>query len=234
MGQNVSTDPLLTIRNLSHSLGQGTLKSQVLFDINLEIYAGEIAIMTGPSGSGKTTLLTLIGGLRTIQTGSVRLLGQELSGASQRQLVKSRRQVGYIFQAHNLLPFLTARQNVQLSFELHPNVSARVAKQKAEAMLTYVGLGDRIDHHPQQLSGGQKQRVAIARALVTPSKGHPRRRTHRRPRQQNRTRSRRYYENPCQRSSDRNSSSYPRQSNFRHRRSHHQNGRWLAAIVLPL
>lgn len=167
---NISADPLLIIRDLNHSLGKGALKSQVLFNINLEIYAGEIAIMTGPSGSGKTTLLTLIGGLRTVQTGSVQLLGQELYGASQRQLVKARRQVGYIFQAHNLLPFLTARQNVQLSFELHPNVPNRIARQKAEAMLNYVGLGDRINHHPQQLSGGQKQRVAIARALVTSPK----------------------------------------------------------------
>lgn len=166
MGQQLA-NPLLTIKDLNHTLGKGTLQKQVLFDIDLTINAGEIALMTGPSGSGKTTLLTLIGGLRTVQTGSVCFLDRELRKASQKQLVEARRQIGYIFQAHNLLPFLTARQNVQLSFELHSHINDREAKEKAELMLESVGLGDRINHHPQQLSGGQKQRVAIARALVT-------------------------------------------------------------------
>ena len=157
---------ILNIENLNHSLGQGALRRQILFDINLTLSPGEIAIMKGPSGSGKTTLLTLIGGLRTIQSGSVQLLGQQLRGASQNQLVKARRQIGYIFQSHNLLPFLTARQNVQLSFELHPKIPDREAKVKAQTMLASVGLGEHINHYPQQLSGGQKQRVAIARALV--------------------------------------------------------------------
>ena len=167
MGQEQSAKPLLTIKDLNHTLGKGALQKQVLFDINLIINAGEIALMTGPSGSGKTTLLTLIGGLRTVQTGSIVFLDRELRKASQKQLVEARRQIGYIFQAHNLLPFLTARQNVQLSFELHSNVSDLEAKEQAELMLDSVGLGDRLNHHPQQLSGGQKQRVAIARALVT-------------------------------------------------------------------
>lgn len=158
---------LLTIKNLNHSIGQGALRKQVLFEIGLEIRAGEIVIMTGPSGSGKTTLLTLIGGLRTVQSGSLSFLGQELKGASQRQLVNVRRQIGYIFQAHNLLPFLTAQQNVQLAFELHRKIPDRTARAKAEAMLKQVKLGDRTRHHPQHLSGGQKQRVAIARALAT-------------------------------------------------------------------
>ncbi|NEP18839.1 MAG: ATP-binding cassette domain-containing protein [Leptolyngbya sp. SIO4C1] len=160
-------DPLLTVRSLDHALGQGALRKQVLFDISLAIYPGEIVIMTGPSGSGKTTLLTLMGGLRTVQSGSLQFLGQEMSGASQRQLVKFRRQIGYIFQAHNLLPFLTARQNVQLSFELHRRIPDRLARARAEAMLQQVKLGDRINYYPNQLSGGQKQRVAIARALAT-------------------------------------------------------------------
>ena len=175
MGQDVSLislpnysifDSVLNIESLNHSLGQGALRRQVLFDINFALSPGEIAIITGPSGSGKTTLLTLTGGLRTIQGGSIQLLGQQLRGASQNQLVKARRQIGFIFQSHNLLPFLTARQNVQLSFELHPKVSDREAKERAQAMLTSVGLGEHINHYPQQLSGGQKQRVAIARALV--------------------------------------------------------------------
>lgn len=159
--------PLLTIKSLDHHLGQGHLRKQVLFDLNLSIYPGEIVIMTGPSGSGKTTLLTLMGGLRQVQTGSLQFLDQELNGASQRQLVKARRKIGYIFQAHNLLPFLTARQNVQLSFELHHGISDRTARAEAESMLQQVKLGDRINYYPQQLSGGQKQRVAIARALAT-------------------------------------------------------------------
>lgn len=159
--------PILTVHRLNHHLGQGMLRKQVLFDISLEINSGEILVMTGPSGSGKTTLLTLIGGLRSVQQGSLKFLDWELNGASQHRLVQSRRQIGYIFQGHNLLPFLTARQNVQISFELHHRISDRMAKAKAEEMLQLVGLSDHMNYHPQQLSGGQKQRVAIARALVT-------------------------------------------------------------------
>jgi putative ABC transport system ATP-binding protein len=140
-----------------------------LLDINLELKAQETVILTGPSGSGKTTLLTLIGGLRSVQAGSLKFLGNELFGASQNQLVKIRRQIGYIFQGHNLLEFLTVRQNVQISLELDKTISESAAKQRAEAMLQAVKLGEYGDYYPQQLSGGQKQRVAIARALV----GHP-------------------------------------------------------------
>jgi len=158
--------PVVTIENLDHYYGKGKLQKKTLFDIKLEIYSGEIVIMTGPSGSGKTTLLSLIGGLRSVQMGSLKFLDQELRGASQKQLVQVRRQMGYIFQAHNLLGFLTARQNVQMSVEINNDVSQREAHAKAEAMLQAVGLGDRVDYYPEKLSGGQKQRVAIARALV--------------------------------------------------------------------
>ncbi len=161
----MNQEPVITIQNLNHSYGKGGLQKQTLFDINLEVFSGEIVIMTGPSGSGKTTLLSLLGGLRSVQTGSLKFLGRELCGASQKQLVQVRRQIGYIFQAHNLLEFLTARQNVQMSVELN-NVSQREATAKSEAMLQAVGLGDRVDYYPENLSGGQKQRVAIARALV--------------------------------------------------------------------
>ncbi|MFN5891779.1 MAG: DevA family ABC transporter ATP-binding protein, partial [Dolichospermum sp.] len=139
----------------------------VLFDINLEIKPGEIVILTGPSGSGKTTLLSLIGALRSVQNGSLQELNQELYGASEEQLVQIRRHIGYIFQAHNLLPFLTARENVQMSIELHENISKKQAIAKSEAILKEVGLGERINYYPDNLSGGQKQRVAIARALVS-------------------------------------------------------------------
>jgi putative ABC transport system ATP-binding protein len=151
-------------------LGKNQLRRQVLFDISLEINPQEIVILTGPSGAGKTTLLTLIGGLRSVQNGSLRLLNQELKGASNQQLVKIRRNVGYIFQSHNLLGFLTARQNVQMALEANGNYSDADAKSKSEAILQAVGLGQHLNHHPGELSGGQKQRVAIARALVR----HPR------------------------------------------------------------
>ena len=158
---------IVSIRNLRHYFGARVLRKQVIFDINLEIKPGEIVIMTGQSGSGKTTLLSLIGGLRSVQEGSIRVLEQELKGASEDKLVLVRRQIGYIFQAHNLLQFMTARQNVQMSVELHENISARQARAKSEAILKAVGLGGRVNYYPHNLSGGQKQRVAIARALVS-------------------------------------------------------------------
>jgi putative ABC transport system ATP-binding protein len=158
--------PVIEIQNINHYYGKGALKRQILFDINLKIYPGEIVIMTGPSGSGKTTLLSLIGGLRSVQEGSLRFLGKEIFRASQTKLVSIRRKIGYIFQAHNLLEFLTARQNVQMAVELSPYISPEEAIQKSEAMLKAVGLGEKVNFYPENLSGGQKQRIAIARALV--------------------------------------------------------------------
>ncbi len=157
---------VIDIQNLNHYFGQGTLKKQVLFQINLKIKEGEIVILTGPSGSGKTTLLSLIGGLRSVQEGSLQHFEKELRGASEEQLVQTRRQIGYIFQAHNLLPFLTARQNVQMSIELQEHLGGRETEERAALILEEVGLGHRIDYYPDSLSGGQKQRVAIARALA--------------------------------------------------------------------
>lgn len=157
---------VISIQQLNHYFGEGALKKQVLFDINLEIQPGEIVLMTGPSGSGKTTLLTLIGGLRSPQQGSLRVLGQELCGASNAQAVQVRRSIGYIFQAHNLLKSLTAQQNVQMALQLQPGISEADIQSKAAYMLSAVGLGERLNYYPAQLSGGQKQRVAIARALA--------------------------------------------------------------------
>jgi putative ABC transport system ATP-binding protein len=158
---------ILEITNLNHYFGNSKLRTQTLFDINLTIKSGEIVIMTGPSGSGKTTLLTLIGGLRSVQEGSLKFSGQELLNASNEELVQIRRQIGYIFQAHNLLDFLTAMQNVQMSLELQSNISQWESYIQSEAILNAVKLGDRINYYPSDLSGGQKQRVAIARALVS-------------------------------------------------------------------
>ncbi len=159
--------PVISIYNLDHYFGQGQLRKQVLFDINLEINGGEIVIMTGPSGSGKTTLLTLVGGLRSAQSGSLQVLGQELCGASSGALVQARRHNGYIFQAHNLHGSLTALQNVKMGLELHQHISPQEMRQRSAQMLEQVGLGHRVNYYPADLSGGQKQRVAIARALVS-------------------------------------------------------------------
>ncbi|MGM3309242.1 DevA family ABC transporter ATP-binding protein [Anabaena sp. WFMT] len=158
---------ILEITNLNQYFGTAKIRDQILFDINLTINSGEIVIMTGPSGSGKTTLLTLIGGLRSVQEGSLKFIGQELCGASNDQLVEVRRKIGYIFQSHNLLDFLTARQNVQMSLELQKDISKWEARMQSEAILDAVKLGNRINYYPSDLSGGQKQRVAIARALVS-------------------------------------------------------------------
>jgi len=155
--------PSVQIRHLNFYFGEGELRKQVLYDINLDLYPGQIVILTGPSGSGKTTLLTLIGALRTLQEGSLKVLGQEIRGMGARQLVEVRRNIGFIFQAHNLFHSLTARQNVLMACDLFPTSQDR---QKAAEILTALGLGDRIDYKPHALSGGQKQRVAIARALV--------------------------------------------------------------------
>ena len=160
-------DEVIVIKNLNHFYGEGMLRKQILFNINLNLKSGEIVIMKGPSGSGKTTLLTLIGGLRSPQSGKLKVLGQDLLGARKKTTIQIRRQIGYIFQGHNLLECLTARQNVQMSIELQDNLSTLEAKQKSIEILEAVGLGDRIDYYPHNLSGGQKQRVAIARALVS-------------------------------------------------------------------
>jgi putative ABC transport system ATP-binding protein len=158
---------VLSICNLNHYFGQAEQRRQVLIDINLEINAGEIVIMTGPSGCGKTTLLTLIGGLRSVQSGRLQFLDHDLFGASPEQLVQARRQVGYIFQSNNLHESLTAQQNVRMGLEVHPRFSPVEMNTRAAAILHDVGLSEHCHYYPENLSGGQKQRVAIARALVS-------------------------------------------------------------------
>jgi putative ABC transport system ATP-binding protein len=155
----------ISISNLSHYYGTGALKKQILFDIQLDIQFGEIVIMTGPSGSGKTTLLSLIGCLRSMQEGSLYMLGQEIYGATNNQLVEARRNIGYIFQAHNLLEFLTVEENVRMPTELL-DLPFPESRQRSQAILKSVGLDEHLHQYPENLSGGQKQRVAIARALV--------------------------------------------------------------------
>jgi len=159
-------EPVVQINQLSHSFGVDDLDKRVLSDITLDLAPGEVVIMTGPSGSGKTTLLTLIGGLRSVQTGSLAVLGQQLAGLDNRDLIRIRRQIGFIFQGHNLFRSLTAHQNVKTALQLNPQLGGRQMDQLAARMLEEVGLGHRMTYQPDQLSGGQKQRVAIARALV--------------------------------------------------------------------
>ncbi len=156
----------IIIEGLNHYYGEGELRRQILFDIDAQIRAGEIVLLTGPSGSGKTTLLTLIGALRTAQQGSLRILGHELMGAGERTLTEVRKRIGYIFQAHNLLGALTATQNVQMALQIQPALAPGQYRQIAAETLAAVGLKDKMHSHPSALSGGERQRVAIARALA--------------------------------------------------------------------
>jgi len=154
------------VQGLSFAFGEGALRRPVLRDLSLSVDAGEIVLLTGPSGSGKTTLLTLIGALRAVQDGSCVVLGQELAGASEDARVRLRSRIGFIFQHHNLLGFLTAGQNVAMALELDPALSEADRRDRSVAMLEAVGLGEYVDTPPARLSGGQRQRVAVARALV--------------------------------------------------------------------
>jgi putative ABC transport system ATP-binding protein len=153
-------------RGLQHWFGTGEARKQALFDVDLTIARGEFVALVGPSGSGKTTLLTLLGCLREVQAGSVRLLGHDLAGATEALRVRLRRRVGFIFQAHNLHESLTARQNVLMALQVGGRGDARAQDRAARHMLDALGLEARHDYLPANLSGGQKQRVAVARALV--------------------------------------------------------------------
>lgn len=154
------------VRKLGYAFGEGALRRPVLRDLSLTVNAGEIVLLSGPSGSGKTTLLTLIGALRAMQEGSCVVLGQELAGASEADRVRLRRRIGFIFQHHNLLGFLTAEQNVTMALELFPDLTDAERQKRSRAMLEAVGLADYFNVPPARLSGGQRQRVAVARALV--------------------------------------------------------------------
>jgi putative ABC transport system ATP-binding protein len=154
------------LRGVSYAYGEGELRRRVLNDVDIAVGAGEIVLLTGPSGSGKTTLLTLIGALRAMQDGSARVLGEELLGASEATRVRLRRRIGFIFQHHNLLGFLTARQNVAMALEQDGALSESARLLRAGDLLRAVGLEGHEDRVPQKLSGGQRQRVSIARALA--------------------------------------------------------------------
>lgn len=157
----------IKVSGLNHWFGAGEARKQAVFDINLTVAKGSLTVLMGPSGSGKTTVLTLMGCLRDIQDGSVDLLDTQLNGATEDQMVATRRKLGFIFQAHNLHESLTAEQNVLMGLQVHGRGDDKQQKLATKHMLGLVGLADRTDYLPSNLSGGQKQRVAVARALVS-------------------------------------------------------------------
>ena len=157
----------IPVEAVNHFYGKGALRKQILFDINVEIPEGEIVIVTGPSGSGKTTLLTLIGALRSTQEGSLKVLDRELGGASNATMAEMRRNIGFIFQQHNLVAALSAFENVELGLGVTRRYQGQALRNRASEMLEAVGLGERMNHKSEQMSGGQRQRVAIARALAS-------------------------------------------------------------------
>jgi putative ABC transport system ATP-binding protein len=159
--------PLIEIQNVSKSYRRDTLEIPVLRNISLSIDAGEFIAFMGPSGSGKTTLLNLIAGIDKPTEGRILIAGTDLTELDESALAEWRaRNVGFIFQFYNLIPVLTALENVELPLLLAP-LSKQARREHAETALKVVGLADRMHYYPRQLSGGQEQRVAIARAVVS-------------------------------------------------------------------
>jgi putative ABC transport system ATP-binding protein len=158
---------LVEIKNLSKSYFRGSQQLPVLQDITLSIPEGEFLALMGPSGSGKTTLLNLIAGIDQADEGTIRINGTDITHLGEMELARWRsRHIGFIFQFYNLLPVLTAYENVELPLLLTA-LSRQERRHHVETALRVVGLADRMDHYPKELSGGQQQRVAIARAVIT-------------------------------------------------------------------
>lgn len=159
--------PIVQIESLSKSYRRGNQLIPVLQDITFAIAEGEFLALMGPSGSGKTTLLNLIAGIDKADTGKILVAGVDITSLGERELARWRSaHVGFIFQFYNLMPVLTAFENVELPLLLS-GLSRRDRREHVETALNLVNLTDRMDHNPSQLSGGQQQRVAIARAVVT-------------------------------------------------------------------
>ena len=160
-----SPSDVIVANGLTHSYGEGELKNEILHQLDFRVLAKEVTLLVWPSGSGKSTLLTLIGALRSVETGSLHVLGRQLLGASENDRMAIRRRIGFIFQSHNLVASLTVLQNVQLLLQL-AEPDPKLRQERAKSMLNAVGLSERLHHFPDELSGGQRQRVAIARALA--------------------------------------------------------------------
>ena len=163
---DLEPNPVIRAEGVNFFYGEGDARNQVLFDIDLVVEPGQLVVMTGPSGSGKTTLLTLVGALRSLQEGRIDVLGHDLSQVGAGGLVRMRRDIGFIFQMHNLFDSLTAFENVKMAMQLNGRDTAAAMRERGRAMLESLGLGHRVDYKPRSLSGGQRQRVAIARALA--------------------------------------------------------------------
>src|SRR6202008_3833749 len=162
-----SSSALIQVRGVNKTYRRGGENIQVLQGLNLDVDKGDFVAFMGPSGSGKTTLLNLLGGLDTPSAGSITVDGDEITNMSRSRLTQWRaRHVGFVFQMYNLIPVLTAFQNVELPLLL-TNLSKAQRKKHVETALGVVGLSDRMHHFPRQLSGGQEQRVTIARAIVS-------------------------------------------------------------------
>lgn len=158
---------LIECRKLTRTYAKGDMEITPLADLDLDVAPGEFLALMGPSGSGKSTLLNLIAGIDRPTAGSLVIDGHELAGMSRSRLAEWRSDyVGYIFQLYNLVPTLTAYENVELPLLLH-RLDRRTRHERVSVALDLVGIADRHDHYPRQLSGGQEQRVAIARAIVT-------------------------------------------------------------------
>ena len=152
---------VLKVEKISKSYRMGTVDVHALNEVDLELFRGDFVVILGPSGSGKSTLLNILGGLDTPTSGRVRFFEHELASADQRELTRFRREhIGFVFQFYNLIPSLTALENVSLITELAEN------PMEPEECLRLVGLGDRMNHFPSELSGGEQQRVSIARAIA--------------------------------------------------------------------
>jgi len=165
-GHRPGVPTMVHLDGVSRRYQVGAGEVYALRDVDLEIDQGEFCVVLGPSGSGKTTLLNVIGALDTATAGRVAVAGQDLSGASRKELFRFRREVvSFIFQSFNLFPTLTALENVQCGAEITGR--AREARARSRDVLEQIGLGDRLHHYPGELSGGEQQRVAIARALAT-------------------------------------------------------------------
>ncbi len=161
------SESIVQVRNVTKIYKRDTMEIPVLQNLSLDVPEGEFLALMGPSGSGKTTLLNLIAGIDRPTSGSISIAGSDISTLSESALAKWRSQhVGFVFQFYNLIPVLTAYENVELPLLL-TNLSKAERKSHVETALGVVGLGDRMKHYPKQLSGGQEQRVAIARAIVT-------------------------------------------------------------------
>jgi ABC-type lipoprotein export system ATPase subunit len=159
--------PLIDLQNIEKTYDLGEVQVHALAGVSLSIEQGEYVALVGPSGSGKSTLMNVLGCLDRPTSGTYLLAGEDVSGLSRDELARIRnKRIGFVFQSFNLLARTPAVENVEMPLLYSPGISARERRQRAEELLTRVGLGDRLDHHPGQLSGGQQQRVAIARALV--------------------------------------------------------------------